>query len=213
MRATGRRESDAAAVRITAHPPSWERATKGLGGRDDSNGAAVHGERSGRVAAPWCPNVYMRRSDRKTLIDGSSAIGDGQMRGVYPTRARRRTGTVILHRARGLTLLWTRFVALGLSLSPSLYRVTVDRQRPAAGRRTATARPSTFWGDRGPSVGTVVVDGPSPRRGFARTCDHRLAVLTLHLPPLRERRRTRVLLGEHFLAARLRRLQLGASRP
>ena len=145
---------------------------------------------------------YSRRSGRPFVAVSCAAIPAtllesemfGHERGAFTDAKERRLGKFEL--AHGGTLYLDEIGDMPLELQTKLLRALQERTIERAGRpRVRSASTSACW-----PPPTATSKRSCARARFREDLYYRLNVVTLNLPPLRERRRDIPLLVEHFLA-------------
>ncbi len=175
---------------------------------------------TGKTALAHAMHRASARRDRPFIAVNSSAIPDtlaesqlfGHERGAFTDAREARPG--LFQQAHTGTIFLDEIALMSLNLQPKLLKVLEDKEvRRVGGRR---AEPVDVW----------VIAASNADIGLARREQRlredlyqRLALVTLRMPPLREREVDIVLLAEHFLAGACReyglpprRLDAGARR-
>ncbi|MBM4280483.1 MAG: sigma 54-dependent Fis family transcriptional regulator [Deltaproteobacteria bacterium] len=168
----------------------------------------IHGETgTGKEVVAWSLYEASRRKDQPFVVLDCGSIARtlieselfGHEKGAFTGADKRRIGA--FERAQGGTLFLDELGELDLELQPKLLRALERREIQRLGGDKPMAVDVRIIAATHRDLRTMVARGE-----FREDLYYRLAVVTLELPPLRERREDVPLLVDHFLKA------LGADR-
>ena len=188
---------------LTASPVMRELLESAKGVADSDIPVLITGENgTGKSLLARYIHDHSRRCDGSLITANMGAISEtvfesamfGHVKGAYTDASTERLGRIEM--ARGGSLFLDEIANIPISQQPKILRVLEERQFEKAGASTSQPADVRFISATNADLDTVVRE-----KGFREDLLNRLNGVTLHLPPLRERKEDIPLLAQVFLDA------------